>query len=1056
MAQTPNPHRKLRFSMAPLPNNPAQFYTPRPERRSVDLRWTDSTPSRYRNEKEQEVPVQVVLRCRPLNDEEQRMNVQNVISCNEQKREVSVPLNILTKQSDKIFTFDKVFGPKAQQKSVYDQAISPIVNEVIEGYNCTVFAFGQTGTGKTYTMQGDMKSKVEDLSANAGVIPRAVKHIFDILEERKTDYSMKVTFLELYNEEITDLLSIEEQNKSNYEEKQRKPICLLEDGKGGEVIRGLEEITVYNANEIYNLLETGSSRRRSVDTSINKQSSRSHVVFSINIHMKEEKWGDEELLKFGRLNLVDLAGSENIARSGAKDGKAREAGEINKSLLTLGRVITALSEHNSHIPYRNSKLTRLLRESLGGKAKTCIIATISPSINCLEETLVTLDYASKAKNIKNKPEANQRVSKAMLLKDLQVEIAKMKQDVKAAREKNGIYIPQERFTQEEAEKKAMMEKIESLEVLVNKTRKECENLKYKYFVERDKNSDKDDEIKEYKINLENTQRDLHEVQKINSKINTELKEKDFIISSLLSRENEIVDYAKNLHNTIENTSHDISNLSSKIERQSNKEGKNKELMQNLNSQLENGFKALQNTINQSVTKQKNLLQSTEENISSYFVNKSTEIEGLKDRIKRSKYAYLAGAKHMKEIINAFKNMYNMHWENTDSALARQINAIDLFMTNAVSESGHILNDIFVSLIEHNDFLDSSFKLHEEALTKNLSMTMGISQSTINFFYEMKNRISLISANAEEIKTKAVNGLERFQRAFMEVSADQERYVFHQIAEVLANMSAHKNQMLSRAVHRINEEMQRDNEDLMSVIYRMHHDTNTKEDEWLRLTEYFQEKFDNDRAENDNSRALSVRKIQHCLDRVDDSLYHWMQTQNSLGELNKEYYNELDIYSQLRKRENESYLKEILNVSTGNDSKFQDVTTDILISSQKWLDMDLVTKEKLEKNTSASKDYLESLVGNYAENESFIRNIKNKCLNEDYLVASPMINIKKAPIQIPNLESMEDLRVDLNNIITEFREKNKVTNREEGKKVMMIDGEKRGARSPLAALNQNDD
>ncbi|XP_048609695.1 kinesin-like protein KIN-5B [Brassica napus] len=137
--------------------------------------------------------------------------------------------------------------------------------------------------------------------------------------------------------------------------------------------------------------------------------------------------GDEELIKCGKLNLVDLAGSENILRSGSRDGRAREAGEIKKSLLTLGRVINALVEHSSHIPYRDSELTRLLRDSLGGKTKTCIIATISPSAHSLEETLSTLDYAYRAKNIKNKPEANQKLSKDLLLKDLYLELERMKE-----------------------------------------------------------------------------------------------------------------------------------------------------------------------------------------------------------------------------------------------------------------------------------------------------------------------------------------------------------------------------------------------------------------------------------------------------------------------------------------------------------------------------------------------------------------------------------------------------------------------------------------------------
>ncbi|KAF9593584.1 hypothetical protein IFM89_024218, partial [Coptis chinensis] len=176
---------------------------------------------------------------RPLNDDEQRLNIPKVISCNEQRREITVLQSIANKQVDRAFTFDKVFGPKVQQRSIYDHAISPIVSEVLDGFNCTVFAYGQTGTGKTYTMEGGMKSKGGELSAEAGVIPRAVRQIFDTLEVQKADYNMKVTFLELYNEEITDLLAPEDNPRSG-DDKQKKPISLMEDGKGGVIVRGLE------------------------------------------------------------------------------------------------------------------------------------------------------------------------------------------------------------------------------------------------------------------------------------------------------------------------------------------------------------------------------------------------------------------------------------------------------------------------------------------------------------------------------------------------------------------------------------------------------------------------------------------------------------------------------------------------------------------------------------------------------------------------------------------------------------------------------------------------
>ncbi|KAH0851634.1 hypothetical protein HID58_094593 [Brassica napus] len=349
---------------------------------------------------------------RPFSDDELRNNAP--------QREVAVSQNIAGKHIDRVFTFDKVFGPSAQQKDLYDQAVVPIVNEVLEGFNCTIFAYGQTGTGKTYTMEGECRRSKGGPSGGlpaeaAGVIPRAVKQIFDTLEGQQAEYSVKVTFLELYNEEITDLLAPEDISR----DKQKKPLPLMEDGKGGVLVRGLEEEIVTSANEIFTLLE------------------------------REATPEGEELIKCGKLNLVDLAGSEIYHVLGARDGRAREAGEINKSLLTLGRVISALVEHLGHIPYRfrlDSKLTRLLRDSLGGRTKTCIIATVSPAVHCLEETLSTLDYAHRAKHIRNKPEVNQKMMKSTLIKDLYGEIERLKADRYGEKI---VVICQERYYQEE-------------------------------------------------------------------------------------------------------------------------------------------------------------------------------------------------------------------------------------------------------------------------------------------------------------------------------------------------------------------------------------------------------------------------------------------------------------------------------------------------------------------------------------------------------------------------------------------------------------------------------
>ncbi|KAG8376745.1 hypothetical protein BUALT_Bualt09G0095700 [Buddleja alternifolia] len=406
-----------------------------------------------RHEKEKGVNVQVLLRCRPFSNDELRNNAPQVVTCNEYQREVSVSQSIAGKHIDRVFMFDGVFGPNAHQKDLYEQAVVPIVNEVLEGFNCTIFAYGQTGTRKTYTMEGECKRSKSGpngkLPSGAGVVPRAVKQIFDTLEGQNAEYS-------------------------------KKQLPLMEDGKGGVLVRGLEEEIVRSASEIFTLLERGSAKRRTAETLLNKQSSRSHSLFCITIHMKEATPEGEELIKCGKLNLVDLAGSENISRSGAREGRAREAGEINKSLLTLGRVINALVEHLGHVPYRESKLTRLLRDSLGGRTKTCIIATVSPAVHCLEETLSTLDYAHMAKNIKNKPEVNQKMMKSTLIKDLYGEIERLKAEDYATREKNGVHIPKERYYQEESNRKAMADQIEQMGVTIVNHRKQIEELQAKY------------------------------------------------------------------------------------------------------------------------------------------------------------------------------------------------------------------------------------------------------------------------------------------------------------------------------------------------------------------------------------------------------------------------------------------------------------------------------------------------------------------------------------------------------------------------------------------------
>lgn len=411
------------------------------------------------------VNVQVAVRCRPLNERERSAGERTIIQCEPSRREVHFSPPIGRKApagsnaGKKTFTYDHVFGPDASQGDVYQGVVKPIVDEVLEGYNCTVFAYGQTGTGKTHTMEGRRDESTVDISEkrlpkNAGMIPRAVKQVFDHLRSITDEHSVRVSHLELYNEQLTDLLGPEAETAE---------LRMYEDSTKGVFVNGLEDVVVRSEEEIFEILDKSALKRRTAETLMNKFSSRSHSVFSITIHIKESCPDGTDLLKVGKLNLVDLAGSENVGRSGAVRGRAREAGNINQSLLTLGRVITALVEKHPHIPYRDSKLTRLLQESLGGRNKTCVIATATPASGSYEETASTLDYAYRAKSIKNRPTVNQMIAKHVLLKDYTDEITKLKRELDHSRSKHGVYLPPDEYERLTAAKQSQGELIEELQ-----------------------------------------------------------------------------------------------------------------------------------------------------------------------------------------------------------------------------------------------------------------------------------------------------------------------------------------------------------------------------------------------------------------------------------------------------------------------------------------------------------------------------------------------------------------------------------------------------------------
>ncbi|XP_054872642.1 kinesin-like protein KIF3A isoform X2 [Amphiprion ocellaris] len=381
-------------------------------------------PSNKAEKQEVSDNVKVVVRCRPLNQKEKMMGHKQAVMVDEIRGTITVNKLETPHEPPKTFTFDTVFGPDSKQLDVYNLTARPIIDSVLEGYNGTIFAYGQTGTGKTFTMEG-MRA-VPELR---GIIPNSFAHIFGHIAKAEGDtrFLVRVSYLEIYNEEVRDLLGKDQMQR--LEVKERPDV--------GVYIKDLSGYVVNNADDMDRIMTLGHKNRSVGATNMNEHSSRSHAIFTITIECSEKGVDGNQHVLMGKLHLVDLAGSERQGKTGATGQRLKEATKINLSLSTLGNVISALVDGKStHVPYRNSKLTRLLQDSLGGNSKTMMCANIGPADYNYDETISTLRYANRAKNIKNKARINEDPKDA-LLRQFQKEIEELKKKLEEGEEISG-------------------------------------------------------------------------------------------------------------------------------------------------------------------------------------------------------------------------------------------------------------------------------------------------------------------------------------------------------------------------------------------------------------------------------------------------------------------------------------------------------------------------------------------------------------------------------------------------------------------------------------------
>ncbi|TYH29715.1 hypothetical protein ES288_A01G034600v1 [Gossypium darwinii] len=388
--------------------------------------------------------IRVFCRCRPLNSEEIAAGASLAIDFESVKDgELTVISNGAPK---KTFRFDAVFGPQAEQADVF-QDTAPFATSVLDGYNVCIFAYGQTGTGKTFTMEGTKEAR--------GVNFRTLEELFHVINERQKlyRYEISVSALEVYNEQIRDLLVSGSQQST-----MAKRLEIRQVGEGMHHVPGLVEAHVNNMNEVWEVLQTGSNARAIGSTNANEHSSRSHCIHCVMV--KGENLLNGECTK-SKLWLVDLAGSERVAKTDVLGERLKETQNINRSLSALGDVISALATKSSHIPFRNSKLTHLLQDSLGGDSKTLMFVQISPNENDLGETLCSLNFASRVRGIEL-GQAKKQMDTSELLRWKQMQDMKIK-DLQIRKMEETIHGLDLKMKDKDLKNKNLQEKVKELE-----------------------------------------------------------------------------------------------------------------------------------------------------------------------------------------------------------------------------------------------------------------------------------------------------------------------------------------------------------------------------------------------------------------------------------------------------------------------------------------------------------------------------------------------------------------------------------------------------------------
>jgi kinesin family protein 11 len=707
----------------------------------------------------------------------------------------------------------------------------------LDGFNCTIFAYGQTGTGKTYTMSGDI-TDIQPTPDAAGIVPRVLFSLFGKLGEDegelKSEHSVKCSFIELYNEELRDLLSPDDATKLKIYDEANKS------GRASTMVQGMEETHIKSASNGIKLLRDGSHKRQVAATKCNDLSSRSHTVFTITVYTKRTTDTGEDYVSAGKLNLVDLAGSENIQRSGAENKRAAEAGLINKSLLTLGRVINALVDKSSHIPYRESKLTRLLQDSLGGRTKTCIIATLSPAKSNLEETISTLDYAFRAKNIRNKPQVNQTVSKKTLFREFTAEIEKLKSELIATRQRNGVYLTAERYeeiTTESESRKILSEeqrdKIETMETNLRNKVQELFALTTNFQSAKKSNE-------QTRMMLEGTKSILEKTEIVLGHTKTSLAEETYVREAHEATEGKLAGIGQDLLGTIGTTTDHIDRLHSKLRRRSELQSTNRSRWAESRTLVSGTTLSVEERIEALRTQQEDLLSGLSGRMQSFVTDELEELRSSKAFLQEKADAFERSEAEVNAQNAGSKEDLNKVLEEIRTLREDVKEKVGTGLSDLSTAAGKISAGISTELDAfHGQLQDSYVTLGREFKT--------IFEDLIKRMNEQQNEAQRLRAQITSANTQFVEASQQSQTQLQQAVEEERQTAATERATLLANITSLINDSATSQEARMTDHLQTANKRVK-----------TSEEAYLAAQQVYGNGMD---AWNGSSQALIEQSVQ---------------------------------------------------------------------------------------------------------------------------------------------------------------------------------------------------